>query len=102
MLQEARDAAEKLGVLQAYRDTFDDDKFRITSVCLSTTGKLPAMHLEEAVLGQLSDRAGWVWSEREKGCGEYPYRASIAMFGVVFFAIFSRDDAIEYGCTLPL
>ncbi len=96
MLQEAQKAAESAKHLQALRDTFDDDKFQITGVNLARES-FPALVLHEDILEQISNRSEWAWSERGQGGGKFPYRASITMFDVEFFAIFSHATAVEYG-----
>lgn len=95
MLQEAQRAAESVRHLQALRDTYGDDKFQVTGVCLGTRGSLPGLHLGKVTLELVSDRSEWTWSER--GCDEYPYRASVTVFDVKFYAIFSLKTAVEYG-----
>jgi hypothetical protein len=96
MLKEAEKAASSIRHLQALYDTYGDE-FKITGMNLGSSSKLPGLHLHEDTLETLFDRDEWAWSERLNQ-SEFTHRASVAMFDVEFFAIFSRDAAMEYGC----
>lgn len=95
MLQEAREAAESVKHLQALYEMRDDDKFKISGVRFEHRGSLPGLHLDDAVLEAISGQGTWIWSERD--CDTYPHMASVTMFGVRFFAIFSAKAAATYG-----
>ena len=95
MIRDAKRAAKYLTELQALARNNNEDEFRITAASTSLFHP-PELHLHQSVLEKISDKEGWTWTLR--GCSEMPFRATLKMFDVLFFAIFERDEAVEYGC----
>lgn len=97
-LAEAKKAADAIKYLQSLYWPTDERGFNVTSAYMRYPPHNPSIHLPYNVLDQISKREDWSWTARDGDC--YPFRAHVILFGVEFFDLFTRDEAVEYNCPL--
>jgi hypothetical protein len=96
IIEDAKHAAKCAVVLQEFCDRPRGEGFDLLSVELSLFGKSPRVHIGKDVLEQISPKSEWGWARRNDD--SMPFKASIELDGVVFFAILDRGEARNYGC----